>query len=128
MLSFQSPKLFIVFIGICITQFAFSNADIARCKTSYQSQRPSLTSVCEDDYARKYACVTTTCDNSGRQFVPMKGCLHNGAGGQSEQQCSGYKPGKDGHYECTNSGGQTYQCPYSLLNVPFITCGDCYLP
>ncbi|EGG06593.1 uncharacterized protein MELLADRAFT_63201 [Melampsora larici-populina 98AG31] len=131
MLLFQSPhKLIIAVILICITQSSFtSSKTTVTCVNGFGVQSPATTAGCNDNNFSSWNCPTASCQKDGHQWVLMTNCVLAGVAGTSKQQCASYNPGADPtKYECRNSGGQSYLCPYTPANVPTITCKDCTMP
>ncbi|EGG11829.1 uncharacterized protein MELLADRAFT_101537 [Melampsora larici-populina 98AG31] len=131
MLSFQSPQKFVIILmAICITHVAFTKADTVKCTAGYAPGSGSTTasSTCQDSRNYSWNCPAKQCSRDNKQFAPMKGCTHQNIPGNSDQQCVRYTF-RNGQYDCWNSGTpQSYSCPYTLTNVPFITCSGCNLP
>ncbi|KAH9815460.1 secreted protein [Melampsora americana] len=127
MLSFKSHKFVIIFIGICITQFA-SNLCQTQCQMGNRPHTNGITTICGSSDSKAWLCYITNCNNNGHRWVLMKGCLHNGdpKSPRSNQQCVFYNfDAKTNQYDCKNSGSQSYKCPYTPSNVPFVTCSGC---
>ncbi|EGG13102.1 uncharacterized protein MELLADRAFT_86916 [Melampsora larici-populina 98AG31] len=129
MSTFQYPqKLVVLLIAICMTQPSFIQPKTVECINAYSPQSPPTESACNDKDNARWNCTTISCGRDGHQWVRMDGCTFRDIPGVSSQQCASYDLGGPGHYGCTNSGGNHYDCPYNSTNVPYITCTNCTVP
>ncbi|EGG13099.1 uncharacterized protein MELLADRAFT_86918 [Melampsora larici-populina 98AG31] len=130
MLSFIAPHLILILICIIRSALAGTNGTTVQCVDGFGGiNATASTAKCNDRNYTPWICPLAECGKDGHLWVPMSGCVLDvvDGAGASNQQCASYNIQNETMYECRNSGGISYLCPYTAANVPYITCSGCNL-